>query len=126
MTGLLHRKGYFIYTFIYYNEDLDYGKYVSKQWYVGWLEEFKELQEKKHKTFIKCCNGNREEDSRKKIHNKVIWGRYRYLVSTLHEMTKSYCQMELMRMNQTVSDYVHMHKQIEKHKSDAEQINNPG
>ena len=31
-----------------------------------------------------------------------------------------------MRMNQTVSDYVHMHKQIEKHKADAEQINNPG
>ena len=76
MTGLLHRKGYFIYTFIYYNEDLDYGKYVSKQWYVGWLEEFKELQEKKHKTFIKCCNGYREEDSRTKIHHKVIWGRY--------------------------------------------------
>ena len=29
-------------------------------------------------------------------------------------------------MNKTVSDYVHMHKQIEKHKADAEQINNPG
>ena len=41
-------------------------------------------------------------------------------------MTKGYCQIEIMRMNQTVSDYVHMHKQIEKHKADAEQINNPG
>ena len=51
---------------------------------------------------------------------------YRYLVSTLQDMTKSYCQMELMRMNQTVSDYVHMHKQIEKHKADAGQINNSG
>ena len=112
-------------TVIYYNKDMDYGKYLSKQWNVGLLEEFKEWEEKKHKTFIKCCNGNRKEDSRKKIHNKVIWGRYR-LHWNYEDMTKSYCQIEIMRMNQTVSDYVHMHKQIEKHKADSEQINNPG
>ena len=69
-------------TVIYYNKDLDYGKYLSKQWNVGLLEEFKEWEEKKHKTFIKCCNGNRKEDSRKKIHNKVIWGRYRLDIYT--------------------------------------------